>query len=189
MHVNVYFSRGQKWHFGHVHLLLSGLEGKVMDWYVWTCESTSGVKSVRELLLVIRCFLTNCVNVACLVSWQAVVPGKFRKGSNLVACFNTNLCTCLCYLYLYYTLWITNQLFQLVTIYCQTIHPDGSVIIRHKAHSHWQALMYNLQYQWLGTDCHVGMYWKYNIKVWESSIYCILLQFIVYSIIYIYQLI
>ena len=45
-----------------------------------------GVRSVSELLLVMRRFLKNCVILICLVPGLAEVPGMFRKGGNPVAC-------------------------------------------------------------------------------------------------------
>ena len=58
---------------------------------MWICESTLGVKSVRELLLVIRHFLKDCVIVVCLVAGLTVITGKFMKGSNPFACLRLGL--------------------------------------------------------------------------------------------------
>ena len=72
VHVKAYLSNGQKMHLELVHFLLKSLEGKVMDLDVCGRGPTLVVTSVRELLLVMRCFLKKSVMAVCFVPWLGV---------------------------------------------------------------------------------------------------------------------
>ena len=54
--------QGTKWALGKSTFILSGLEENVMDLDLWTHKSTLWVRSVRQLLLVMRHFLKNSFN-------------------------------------------------------------------------------------------------------------------------------
>ena len=68
-----------------MHFLLKGLEEKVMALDLWGIRPTLVVKSVTELLLVMRRFLKKSVMAACLVPGLVEGPYELRKGADPIS--------------------------------------------------------------------------------------------------------
>ena len=82
-------------------------------------------------------------------------------------------------MYLYYTLWFINQLFQLVNI--EMTHTYCRVTMKYVDCSYGQALIYIHQWHEARNRC-VEVYWKYIIKSIKLTNGLILRPFILYDV-------
>ena len=75
---------------------------------------------------------------------------------SMILLFKSKISTCLECVYLHNNLWIINQLFQLVNKHMTHTYCRVTMKHIHVVHSHWEALIYNLQMPWIWEQ--VSMY-------------------------------